>query len=523
VTDILSPKEHEELRLSLEKGQREALMPRHQRESEDPFANCVDRRAFLRGGAALIGTTALATAVPGAITREAFAASDHKSSYGTPVPAIDEATGRPLILLPPGFKYWSFGWTGDPLDNGTRTPSLHDGMAVIRSFGRWLVLVRNHETDSGTPFMPVYYSNSASGGTTNLVFDLKTRRFVSAFPTLSGTVRNCAGGLTPWGTWLTCEESTRLSTGPGGRKHGYVFDVGPLAGSPTPLTAMGRFSHEAVAVDPKTEIVYETEDGPSWPGDTASGVYRFIFKYPGSPLGTLQMMKVTGEPDLQNYADLRKTLKVEWVDIAEPDPPTDAANAILPGHASPFQQGKAKGGTSFRRPEGCWYGDGKIFFLDTTGGPLQEGQVFEYDIKRGTLKLIYVSTDAAVLENPDNLVVTPDGGILLCEDNSGPTTNPGERLLLLEDGKITEFARSNLNFTASGIGPYTRPENGVTYTTDMRQNEWAGACFSPDGDWLFVNIQTPGITFAITGPWKWNRRGHRDWERDDDMWDWEKR
>jgi secreted PhoX family phosphatase len=139
------------------------------------------------------------------------------------------------------------------------------------------------------------------------------------------------------------------------------------------------------------------------------------------------------------------------------------------------------------------------------------------------LKLIYVSASAAVLENPDNLVVTPDGNLLLCEDNAGPTTNPGERLLLLEDGAITEFARNNLNFTATGMGPYTRSENGVTYSSDMRQNEWAGACFSPDGDWLFVNIQTPGVTFAITGPWKWNRRGNRDWERDDDMWDWEKR
>jgi secreted PhoX family phosphatase len=235
------------------------------------------------------------------------------------------------------------------------------------------------------------------------------------------------------------------------------------------------------------------------------------------------MMKVTGELDLQNYADLRRTLRVEWVDVAEPDPPTNAANVIMPGHLSPFQQGKALGGTSFRRPEGCWYGDGKIFFLCTTGGPLQEGQVFVYDIKRGTLQLIYVSTDAAVLENPDNLVVTPDGELLLCEDNSGPTTNPGERLLFLEDGRISEFARNNLNFTATGMGSYTRSENGVTYATDNRQAEWAGACFSPDGDWLFVNIQTPGITFAITGSWKWNKRGNRDWERDDDMWNWEKR
>jgi secreted PhoX family phosphatase len=377
---------------------------------------------------------------------------------------------------------------------------------------------------NGAPFLPVFYSSNGAGGNTNLVFDLKTRRFVSSFPTLAGTIRNCAGGITPWGTWLSCEETTTMTMGPGGRKHGYVFDVGPLGGSPVPLTNMGRFSHEAVAIDPKTDIVYETEDGPSWPGDTASGVYRFVPAYPGSPLGKLQMMRVIGQPDLQNYEDLRKSLKADWVDIEEPDPPTSSANAILAGHFSPFQQGKLKGATSFRRPEGCWYGDGKIFFLCTTGGVLGEGQVFEYDIRRSTVKLLYVSTDAAVLENPDNMVVTPDGDLLLCEDNSGATTNPGERLLFLREGRITEFGRNNMDFRAAGIGNYTRTESGITYNSDLRQQEWAGACFSPDGEWLFVNIQTPGLTFAITGPWKWlTRYSRREWERDDDQWDWERR
>jgi uncharacterized protein len=521
VTDILTPQEREALKLCLEKGQQQSRTPRLRAVGQDAFASCVDRRAFLRAGAAVVSAAAVATALHGR-ARSAFAGPSQ--SYGPVAPVVDEATGLALIQLPAGFRYWSYGWTGDPMDNGTPTPSLHDGMGIIRSFGRWLVLCRNHEVGAGTPFMPIGYSTGAGGGNSNLVFDLKSERFVSSFPTLTGTFRNCAGGVTPWGTWLSCEETIDVTAG---KPHGYCFDVGPLGGSPNPLKAMGRFSHEAVAVDPRTDIVYETEDGPSWPGDTGSGFYRFIPTYGGSQTGKLQMLKIKGEfqANTQFWEDLRKTYRTEWVDVPVADPPTTEANVLL--GPSPFQQGFAAGAASFRRLEGCWYGDGKIFFLSTDGGPVTssgtgEGQIFEYDIKRETLKLLYVSKDPAALENPDNLVVMPDANLMLCEDNSGSTTNPGERLLILNDGKVTEFARNNMNFTAGGLGPYTRP-SGRTFTGNQVQNEWAGACFSPDGEWLFVNIQTPGVTFAITGPWKWRGFRRNDWDRDEDQWNWEDR
>jgi secreted PhoX family phosphatase len=190
---------------------------------------------------------------------------------------------------------------------------------------------------------------------------------------------------------------------------------------------------------------------------------------------------------------------VEWVDVPTPDP-------VL-GGPSVFQQGYNAGGAVFRRPEGIFYGGGKIHFVCTDGGPTTptgagEGQVFVYDPASETLQLVFASPNQGALENPDNICVAPDGSMLLCEDNAGSTTNPGERLHFVNtSGQIFPFALNNINFDA--FGPYTRPQSGITFTGNQVQNEWAGAVFSPDKKWLFVNIQTPGITFAITGPWVW--------------------
>jgi secreted PhoX family phosphatase len=485
----------------------------------------LDRRSFLRGTAAAVSSAAIVGALQMFQTRKAYAKGVNDwyegNPYGDPVPTLDEVTGLPLIGLPPGFRYWSFGWRGDPLfsnlPGGPATPGMHDGMDVIKQVGPWAVLCRNHEMGAGAAFVDgrLRYSPAAAGGNTNLIFDTQRARWVSAWPTLSGTVRNCGGGSTLHGSWLSCEETEDDTVDAAGNvyPHGWVFDV-PAVGTSNgrPIKAMGRRSHEAAAVDPKTGYVYLTEDA------TPGGVYRFK-PYPTSrgeaPFsngGRLEMLKVVGLPN----ANLRGTfpsggapypaaigapLDLEWVSIDDPE------NLASPSN---FAQGASLGGADFRRPEGIWYRDGVMFFVSTDGGSTGNGQVFALDVKRQTLTLIYdaplVDGSPSELDNPDNLTVTPRGSLLFCEDNSGSPSYlldgvSTERLVALtKNGKIFTFATNLCDFSAGKIGPYTRA-SGVTFTGNMRGNEWAGACFDRTGKWLFANIQTPGVTFAITGPW----------------------
>ncbi len=562
------------------------------------------RRRLLQGSGALAATSFAGT-MAALHTRNAHAATGKQSvpaasPYGEIAPVADEATGLPLLALPAGFSYRSYGWTGDPMADGRPTPGSHDGMAVVgrgRSLGpeddddddedddrdrrddddghdhgharrRAWVLVRNHERglvaaaadaliaphnyDTGaingiltlpyggitirigasgivtnpTAPDPTPFTGFVAGGNTNLRW--RRGRWLESTSSIGGTAVNCAGGPTPWGSWLTCEETLLDFSTIGGSKHGYVFETAadPERSIAAPIVGMGRFAHEAVAVDPHSGYVYETEDNRNIacfyrykPGDRSRRVGAL---QRGGTLAAARIKSIVQQARPQTLAqandtgllnpDIGDCYELEWVDIADPDA-TPVVVAGQPGGVSlgiasgPTYEALGKGCARMARGEGIWYSNRRMFIVDTAAGldatlrpGRGEGAVWELDLRTMRLCALFVSANQTVGNNPDNITVSPRGGVLLCED--GGLGDAGARLLGLNAaGEAYTFCRNTVNLGAGDIAAAGK----LVAPGDYRGSEFAGACFTPGGRTLFAGIQTPGITFAIRGPW---RRGN---------------
>lgn len=407
------------------------------------------------------------------------------------------------LELPDGFNAKIISTWGEKMSDGFLVPGSADGMAAFNVGGK-VVLVRNHE-NSPSPSKYGPYGEDMSlfnkinkndvfdygfgktpglGGTTTLIFNEEKQIVENQFLSLTGTYRNCAGGLTPWNSWITCEEDTTPKGTEAESNHGYNFEI-PAANTklirPVPLKEMGRFNHEAVCVDPSTGIVYQTEDR----GDSL--IYRFIPKAKGKlhKGGLLQALAVKNRKsfDTRNWTEpsikVGEALDVEWITLTNVD--TVADDLRLRGHA--------QGAALFARGEGMWFGKNEIYFACTNGGIKKSGQVFKYVPGRkegtqdemnfpGKLILFAEPNNTEILKYCDNLTVAPWGDVILVEDSSDACIRG-----ITPDGKIYNIGRN--------IGS---------------DSELTGACFSPSGKTFFVNIQHQGLTFAVTGPWDKLRR-----------------
>jgi secreted PhoX family phosphatase len=389
-----------------------------------------------------------------------------------------------LIALPPGFSYRVISRLGDAMDDGGTVPDRADGMGCFDLGGGEIALVRNHELqprhDAGGPIAKGFGKRNGAfvpGGTTTIVLDAATLQVKRQFRSLGGTIRNCSGGVTPWGSWLTCEEAP---TGPGQpygdgleQNHGWVFEVPASARGlvdPVPLTAMGRFNHEAAAVDPATGIVYQTEDRDD------GVLYRFLPKVPGKLAegGRLQAMVIEGLGDTRNWNSpamaVGKPYRVSWVDLDDVEAPKDDLR----------QRAAAKGAALLARGEGLHMGENAVFACCTSGGAKQLGQILKLTPGLAgapdTIELFFESQSIDQFNYGDNLCVAPNGHLIVCED------------------QYTDVVDNHIR----GITPAGAAYDVARLTA---QTELAGACFSPDGKWLFVNVYSPTATLAITGPW----------------------
>ncbi|UFR06264.1 PhoX family protein [Streptomyces sp. Go40/10] len=458
------------------------------------------RRQVLAKASALGAGIAFTGALSELFAGTAAALGPGRTGYG---PLVPDPNG--LLDLPKGFRYTVLSREGDQLRSGEGlVPSNHDGMAAFAGRAGRTHLVRNHE-NRVTARIPVptvsglTYDPAGKGGCTALTLDADDR-VLSERVAIAGTAVNCAGGRTPWGTWLTCEETEdRAGTNGYTKDHGFIFEVHPTDPHRTgavPLTAMGRFQHEAIAVDPRSGVVYETEDAFLKPFGL---FYRFL---PHKPLGgvgslraggRLQAMRVPGVPDLSTIQETGTHFDgVEWVDV--PDPLAAATPTRLQDYGP-------RGITHAQKLEGCYWGGSCVYFVSSFARSAEGsaadhyGQIWRYDPRRRRLTLVVVfgpATDVQLPgESPDNICLAPSGGLMVCEDGNGAQHVFG----VTRTGEVYAMARNRQVLTSAAAaagGTPAAPEWG----------EFAGVTFSPDGGTMYVNCYTPGTTFAVTGPWR---------------------
>lgn len=470
----------------------------------------MERRDFLRRGSLSLAAAALGCR-RGENAATLPASSSLASTSTLPATPATEVVLDGLLEIPAGFRATIVQRAGDAMSDGHLVPEQPDGMTCHAHEGAW-VLLRNHElgrlgAHAPWPEDARIYDPKRRGGVTRVILDPHALREalggrnVSAARrsnlVLAGTDLNCAGGparVDGVDGWISCEESDE-------DEHGFAFwtrvDDDTLAdGRERRLDGLGRFKREAVAIDPATGVLYMTED------HVDGLLYRHVPEDPSRPLGggRLEALRIAALPGTDPREGgphgpgapliVGSRWPVEWVPIADPLATSRTCRA----------QGAEAGASRFNRCEGITRdtSDGAIVFVASLAGPVGAGQVYRLDPSADALTLIAQVDDRTVLSMPDNLVMSPWGELVLCEDNYDRRDGASHQhvRVLGSDGRVRTLIR-NLRVTPSDD------------EEDPPGAELAGACFSPDGEVLFVNVQRPEhVTVAITGDWSsWRAAG----------------
>ncbi|MGR8948079.1 MAG: alkaline phosphatase PhoX [Gammaproteobacteria bacterium] len=393
--------------------------------------NLLNRRELLRRGAfgsLGIGIVGNQIAVP-----TVLAANGSADDFGPLLPP--DANG---VSLPAGFSSRVVATTGQAVGNSDYIwhGSPDGGACFATGDGGW-VYVSNAELSSNAGGVGVI--RFANDGTV-----------IDGYSILTGTTYNCAGGPTPWGTWLSCEETSL----------GQVWECDPFSpgseGIVRPL--MGRFKHEAAAVDPVNQHIYLTED------ERNGLLYRFVpDNYPNLDAGVLQAAEIL-DPDAEGLITIGKIRNLAWHEVPDPDfsmgtPTRDQVPAA----------------TVFRGGEGCWYEAGLVYFSTK-----RDDRIWRFDIAANEISIVY---DAATITSPvltgvDNVFVSPNGEVYVAED-----TGDMQIVALTQSGNVTP----------------------IVQVIGVSGSEICGPALSPDGSRLYFSSQrNPGMTFEISGPWLGN-------------------